>query len=767
MVKLLEKLSKKPILIMIIVVIATLFSVFEIKNNIRFETNLDKYMPKDNPAFIFNDQVEDLFKIKSSILFVIENPNGVFCESSLRKVKEITEKLKDLPQIERENVNSLYTLDNIISSESGLDINKFYKEVPTSYEELQKIRLNVISNEMVVGRMLSKDESATLILAQLKDDAVFTKELYNEILKIAEENKGPENIYVAGRPIIEGTLAQLAPNDMKKMIPIVILLIILVMLIVLRSFKSLLIALLIPLLSMIWTFGLMAAIKIPIYAVSTMIPVMLIAIGIAYSVYLFNNIRLYRSKNPNADKYEVIRDMLTSLWKPILMSALTTAISFISLITSEVWPVKFFGLFTAFGVISAFFLSLVFLPAALNLFGLPKQKITKEKKDNSIFFEKIVHLILKYKFGTLTATTLAVIISFFGVQKVWIDTSFIRNFEKDNEIVQADRFMNAHFAGTTLLNVILEGDDDTFKDPMVWKYVDSLQIKLEELPEVGMTFSLRDYLKKMNKAMHYDSTEYNRIPESSDLLAQFLLLYSMAGNPDNLDKAVDYNYKRANLSINLKGDNSKIVKNVIDFIDKNSSTFKGISIKYAGSAYKGLVFSGLILEGQVTSILISFVLVIILLSIMFRSFSVGLIGSIPVLLTSLITFGLMGLINVPLGATTALVASIALGIGVDFAIQFLYRYKVNSIYDKDNVLIIIKTMAHTGRAIFYNAIVIIAGFNVLLLSSFPPNRDLGALISMDMLLCFFGTLVIMLIFIYMANPHALLLGERRSQNQQK
>ena len=753
MIILLEKLSKRPILIMMIVAIVTLLSVFEIMNNARIETNLDKYMPKANPAFIFSDQAENWFNIKNGVLFVIENPNGVFCESTLKKVKEITEKLQEMPQIERGDVNSLYTTDNIVSSETGLDVNKFYVEVPNTSEGLEKIRQNVINNEMIFGRMLAKDEKATLILAELKNGVVFSKELYGEILKIAKDYKGPENIYVAGRPIVEGTIAQLAPKDMKKMFPIVMLLIIFIMLIVLRSFKSLLLVILIVVMSTIWTFGLMSALKIPIYAVSTMIPVMLIAIGIAYSIYLFNNISLYRKSNPNAEKSEIIYDMLHAMWKPVLMSALTTAIGFTSLITSEVWPVKYFGLFTAFGVISAFTLSLVFLPAALNLFGLPKQRIITGKNDSSILSEKIVYLILNYKFMILTGTAIVIIISFFGVQKVWIDTSFLRNFENSSNIVQADRFINAHFAGTTMLNVILEGEDDTFKDPKVWEKIDSLQTKLERLPEVGLTFSLGDFLKRMNMAMNSDSIEYDRIPPSRDMLAQFLLLYSMAGNPSNLDKLVDYNYKRANISINLKGDNSKLIQKTIDFIDANSYSLKGISIKYAGSAYKGLVFSNLILEGQISSILISIILVILLLAIMFKSVSVGLIGSIPVILTSLISFALMGFANIPLGGTTALVASIAMGIGVDFAIQFIQRYKVNSLDESDKVQIAIKTMSHTGRAIFYNALIVTTGFIVLLFSAFPPNRELGALISLNMFFCFVGTLAVMLIVINLIKPH--------------
>jgi predicted RND superfamily exporter protein len=151
---------------------------------------------------------------------------------------------------------------------------------------------------------------------------------------------------------------------------------------------------------------------------------------------------------------------------------------------------------------------------------------------------------------------------------------------------------------------------------------------------------------------------------------------------------------------------------------------------------------------------------------MFKSVLVGLIGSIPVILTSLISFALMGFANIPLGGTTALVASIAMGIGVDFAIQFIQRYKVNSLDGVDRVQVAILTMSHTGRAIFYNALIVTTGFIVLLFSAFPPNRELGALISLNMFFCFFGTLVIMLIVINLIKPHLISKKEEVNPHHQ-
>ena len=136
---------------------------------------------------------------------------------------------------------------------------------------------------------------------------------------------------------------------------------------------------------------------------------------------------------------------------------------------------------------------------------------------------------------------------------------------------------------------------------------------------------------------------------------------------------------------------------------------------------------------------------------MFRSIKAGLIGSLPILITAVLSFGVMGLLNIPLSTTTALLSSIAIGIGIDYAIHFLQYYKQNLAHSRQKVTAIYKTMNQTGKAILFNAIVVISGFMVLLFSVFPPNRTLGALVSMNMFTSLLGTLTVMMILVFSFN----------------
>lgn len=250
--------------------------------------------------------------------------------------------------------------------------------------------------------------------------------------------------------------------------------------------------------------------------------------------------------------------------------------------------------------------------------------------------------------------------------------------------------------------------------------------------------------------MNADSDEFYTIPETAGMVAQYLLLYEMSGDPENLLRIINYDYNRTNITFQLKGDDSRTINEALSKIKKFEKPLNdlGISINYAGSGYKALVFTDLILDGQIKSILISLILVLLLLTFMFKDIKAGLIGSTPIAVTALISFGVMGILNIPLSTTTALLSSIAIGIGIDYAIHFLQNYRMNLKTEASPFDAIKTTMLSTGKAITFNAVVVISGFLVLLFSVFPPNRTLGALVSMNMFTSFLGTLSLMMILVY-------------------
>jgi len=437
------------------------------------------------------------------------------------------------------------------------------------------------------------------------------------------------------------------------------------------------------------------------------------------------------------------------MWKPVVMTSVTTAVGFVSLLTSDVYPIKYFGMFTAFGVMAAMVLSLVLIPASVVAFGLPKARKTRPKRegtdDIALRFGKG---LMKHKRLIVAAAIIVVVVSATGATKIWINSSFLEKFERDSDIVLTDAFINERFGGTSTLNVILESaDEGVMKSPDVLRLMDEMQTESEMLDEVGNSFGLADYLRRINMVMHADDPAFDAIPESRDLVAQYLLLYEMSGDPETLWRTIDYNYARSNVTLQLKGDDSKTINSAIAVVEKFRPLFEelGVDVNYAGSGYKSLIFTDLILKGQVKSLVLSLGIIVILLSLMFKRFSAGLIGVIPISITAIVSFGAMGLLNIPLSTTTALISSIAVGVGIDYAVHFMERFRVAAKSTGDVLATVVDAMHHSGRAIMFNAVVVIAGFLVLLRSAFPPNRALGVLVSGNMFISLLGTVTIMVV----------------------
>src|SRR6056297_2121147 len=757
MLKINKFVLKKPIITLLILMAITAFFAYQIYDKARIETNLEEYMPDSHPAFVKSDQYEDIFDINDSVVIAIENSNSIYNKETLKQIKEMENMLAGLEEINEDEIRSLTNVDNIEGSEMGLEIKPFFNDVPESQPRFDRLKKQVQDNNMVSGRLVSENNNVALIGAEIAKGGADRIKLYEKIQNLVESIEGPGKVYIAGQPIVEGTLAKLMPQDMRVMIPLVILVISIVLLFTFRSFKSTLLTLGVVLFSTIWAFGLMSFFNIPIYAVSTMIPVMLIALGVADGIHLLIHLKDNVKNNSTITQKEAITDMVDNMWKPVVMTSITTAVGFISLLTSDVYAVKYFGLFTAFGVISAMVLSLIFIPAGLMIFNIPKFRKSNGKNTQKMdkLLTSIADTVLAKQKMIIVLEIIILVAGAIGAQSLWINSSFLSKFQKDEEIKIANNFINEHFGGTTNLNVIIKSENnDALKNPTYLKDIWQLQKELEKIPEVGDSLALTDFLRRINKVMNEDQKEYNKVPDSRELVAQYLLLYSMSGDPDNLNRVVDYDYRRVNLQVNLKNDDARLISSVIDKIEnyQKNSSLSELEIDFAGSAYTNRVFANLIFEGQIKSLVLSIILVIILLAILFKSFIAGLFGSLPIIITAMLTFGIMGYLNIALNTTTALISSIAVGMGIDYSIHLLSKYKKYGNKGLSNKMAAKETIEHAGKAITYNAVVVIAGFMVLIFSSFPPNRELGYLVSLSLFSSFVLTLTLVVALIDRYKP---------------
>ena len=788
-------------------------------SKLRFETDLEAMIPLDDPVQAYSDVVEDRFGIRDLIIIGVlnNNPdeNGVFNPRTLGIVKELSEQIALIPGIQAvrdEDVASVATMDNITGTADGMAVDPFMEDVPQTAEALATLKTNLFANSMFVNWLVSPDGTGLLISAKMEgsggtlEGVTRRAAVYNAIRDMVQAKRDagvPEKFYIAGRGALEVTIGEYGNQDMARFMPLVLLVILGTLYLTYRSIRGVLLPVAVVIGSVIWTIGLMAAAEVPMMHITTIMPVVLMAVGVADGIHILScyyDKILEHPEQSEISSPEVVVAAMVEMWKPVVLTSLTTAAGFLSFLTAPMPPVQHFGLFSSFGVLAAMVFSLTLFPAVLSMLPAKMSKVSKmsrgfvrqagssqSQSDNlaatgwaARTLAVIGSSVARHPQPVLLVALVITGVCLVGTRYMRVNEAPITHFPTDAPVRIGDRILRETFQGTLPLYIAIEGHSpDLLKDPALLAKLDQMQATVEQDPIVGGSVSLAEYLKRMNRIMNEDRPEMEVIPTDRDLVAQYLLLYSFSGDPDDFDEVVDYDYQHANVAFFLRSDStddvSRVVQRVQDFAVEqfgraesaeereelwslrlgrwltgaqptiaNWETQSGFRIGFAGNGYFINRLTELVVSGQATSLVTSLGAVFILTALMFRSVTAGLINIIPISMVIIFSFGIQGLIQSPLDLGKSLTASMVIGVGIDYTIHFLTKYR-NIVREglTDPEAITLATMATSGKAIFFNAIVVIGGFLVFLASKFLPNYELGVMMALNMGACLVASMTVL------------------------
>ncbi len=729
------------------------------------EPDVRTMMASDHPEFVYNEWLEEYFGIRDpAVLMVInDGPDGVFTPETLALVQQLSEAMEELEGIDGEDLVSLSAVDNITGEDDVLEVEPFFEEPPATQQEALAIREAVFGNRMMLGALVSRDGRATMIIGELEEGSDKV-ELYLRLQEIVDATPlGAARVLIAGRPVIEGEMGRLAAEDLAQMFPLVILAAALLLFLSVRSLRGVVLPLLVVVSSVVWTLGLIVWTNSTFFAITTIMPVLLVAIGVANGIHIIHHFLLGVAEDPERPAREIVFETMQQLTPPVVMTSLTTAGGIGSLAVSSMPPIQGFGLFTAAGVLAGMVFSLTLLPAILCLLPLPLRAAQRTARTQTekggfvtVLLETLTPLVIRRPLLAIGAASLLIVVGLAGIPRILVDSSLLRNFPESNPVKLADDGITAYFGGSQPMQIALDaGVEDAWKVPENLRALDGLQNHMLAADHTAETHSIVDYIKRMNEVMNPEDPGAHRVPDSQDLVAQYLLLYSMSGDPDDFEDVIDGPYRIANLRAQLTSDRSPLLRRAIDDIEAYAAEHLaplGIETHVSGTARIISDFMDLIITGQIRSLVLGLLIVLLLASLMSRSFTAGLFTLLPVAVATLLNFGLMGWFNVSLSVTTALLSSMGIGIGVDYAIHFVFRYRRGRLSGLTREETMHETLSTSGVAIFYNALVVLAGFLVLATSEFPPNRSLGLLVSLNMAVCFLGTVTLLAAALHRIQP---------------
>jgi hypothetical protein len=471
----------------------------------------------------------------------------------------------------------------------------------------------------------------------------------------------------------------------------------------------------------------------PFTLTSSIIPPLLSALTVAALIHLFNHMQfasqLGYSGSPRVDRavHEVRR--------PAFFTAVTTAAGLTSLATSPIVPIAAFGLIAAAGVMLTFFVVVIIAPALLKRWDhspWPKTRLGLAWMDklvrslSGVAIRKPVHVVV--------SISLVLAVAMPQIWRVTVETNLQYFFAPEHELrISTDR-IDQKLSGTNTLNVIFESDRrDGLVAPEVLETIRGFQRWAEALTEVDKTLSFADFVEEMNWAFNEEKPDFRSIPDSRELISQYILVYDGEDLWDYVDRNLQLTHVTLNVNVHSANDTSALMEKIRDQLGQQNLEASGIHFEIAGHGRLLADIEDLLIEGQVWSLWGAMGLIFLLMLIQWRSLTATAICMIPNFSPIVLIFILMGAFGIWLDMATAMIASVAVGIAVDDTIHlyhaFWKRYRAHG----NVVRALARAYRQVGRAVTTTTLILCAQFMVLTASAFVPTAHFGLLTSVGLL----------------------------------
>ena len=754
---LMNSIFDHPVLSATILVTITLMFALQLPRLV-VDPSGEGMMLSDDPDKDYYDEVKETFGEDILVTVCITSDN-VFQKEILQTVQNLTEKASELTlnfdhkEIEAvSEVISLTTTNKIVGSDGFLDIDSLIEEIPEEASDLEETSRNAQRNNVLRNNIISEDNKTTAVniyvAAGPPGYVNYNHDLTRKIQELIDAEKKrlrsrgiSADIFQIGSPQIKVALVDLIKRDMATLLPLAGTLILCILWISFRSLIAVIIPIATGFLSITWTLGFMAMMDFKINIITNIVPLLLLVVGCTEDIHMISEYaKQLRAGNA---KNMAIRNMANKCGLAIFLTTLTTIIGFATLSANQITMLKEFGISAAVGLAFNFAITILFLPTFLRLARVPNAlKSEVPAKNDSSFINyaanALYRLAVNKRILIITASIIITAISIIGGLRVKVDVDFVSSFKKHSEIRSlSDKLHNLLSGVHSFLIVFDSGRPGGIKDPEVMAAMARLQDQIN--PKFDKTISVADYVKVMNREMHDGLEEFFSVPDSSDLISQYLLLLE-----DDLDQFLDSTHSKACIIVrhNISG-SWALNKELNDIRTQIKNLFPSyVQSKITGNAILINKASTTMATGQFYSLTLAVFSICIIISILFNSPKAGILATIPNLIPIITNFGIMGWLGIPLNPATCTVVVIALGIAVDDTIHLMVHFYKYSQGTSDQNEAMAQTLKSQFFPVFSTSVALALGFAVQLFSSMITNIQFGLLASSAMISALIGDLLI-------------------------
>lgn len=739
----------------------------------------DSMLPQSNHYVQAGNEIETTFGYKYSVAIAVSATEGtIYQPAILEKVQRITTRIMNTPEVIKSSVTGIAArkVKGIEGNQEGMIVTPLMEKVPQDQASIDALKRAVASNPSYKNLLVSADQKTTLIVADFKETGKGMKLLDEKVRKAVDpERDASVDISIGGLTIILAQLERFSER-MAFFLPLALLIVGLIHYEAFRTIQALLLPLVTAMIAVIWSLSFLAISKLPMDVFNATTPILILAIAAGHAVQVLK--RYYEEfsrlkeaspgKDPTQLSHLAIVNALTKIGPVMLVACTVAALGFFSLYIFEIKSIRIFGVLTGIGVLSAMILEFTFIPALRAALSPPGDKERRRELERTFWdrlLERIYHLVV-WRRRTITVIAVVFLASVsLGGYLLKVENSQKSYFYGKHQITIDDNKINSRMAGSNTLYLLVDtGADDGVKNPAILEAMEKVQRHLAEDPLVGQTVSLVDFIKRMNQAMNADSPAFYRVPPSSDLVAQYLLLYSNSGEPGDFDSYVDYGYRKAVIQIFYKSDLSNDLASISKRTQEYAASVfpSGVRTSIGAGVISSLAIDEEMVKSKLLNILQILGCVFVLSCLVFRSPLAGILILTPLCATVLANFGFMGLLGIPLNIPNSLVSAMAIGVAADYAIYLAYRLREELGSDLPEAEAVRRAFMSAGKATIFVSTAVAGGFGILVTSlGFNVHVWMGLLIALAMLVSAFATLTIFTSLILSLRPKFIFNGKTK------
>ena len=721
---------------------------------VKLSYEMTPILPASDSTSIEYNQFKETFGQDGSVLFIGVQDENIFRLDHFNGWYDLTRQVRDIGGVEE--VVSVTRLFHLKKNEESkkFDFLPVFDKKPESQLELDSLMNVVFSLPFYDGLLLNRETNVTMMMVTLDKEVLNSKQrvrLINDIRvagDIFSKNHQVE-LHYSGLPYIRTITAKKVEDELKFFIVMALIVASVLLMLFFKNFRIVLATMVIVVINVIWVFGLTALMGYKITMLTGILPPLLIVIVVENCIFLLN--KYHTEINKHGNKIRALTRVVIYIGNANLLTNAVTASGFIAFTITGNQLLYQFGIVASISILVANFMTLFLIPIFFSFLKPPHRGHTQhlEKGVVSTLVNHIVHTVQTRRTIIYTVAIILVFVGIYGISKLKTTGNIVDDIPKKDPLYVDLMFFEEYFKGVMPFEISI----DTKKKRGVLQLatiekIEELQQLLSEYPELSKPLSVTEVVKFAKQAFYGGNPKMYSLPNNQE--KNFILKYVPqleSGKQNILHSFVDSNLQVTRISVQMANIGTKDIQRIKDDLTpKIDSIFPPdkYNVVLTGTSVVFLKGTNYLIGNLIESLILAVILIAGLMAILFTSARMIVISIAPNVLPQILTAAMMGFLAISVKPSTVLIFSIALGISVDNAIQFLSRYRLQLRLSNWNIKqSVLQALRETGFSMIYSSVVLVFGFGIFIMSSFGGTEALGYLIAFTLLVALLCNLFIL------------------------